>query len=420
MEDKMVSNHKGLVKQATLSYDEMQELAGSADVQIRRELAQRQDLRPEVLYFLAEDSDMEVRRQIALNPTTPRQADLLLAKDSELGVRVDLTEKIAHLAPDTNADIRDKIQTMTYDALMVLSRDQAVKVRQILSETLKDVADAPPELIKKLARDMELVVCGPVLQFSPVLSDDDLLEIISSSHAKGALNAISKRTRVSEAVSEAVIAQNEESAIADLLGNESAQIREDTLDLLAQRAEHVISWHGPLVKRPKLSARVAKRMAHYLADHLLKTLEDRRDLPEDVIGHIKEVVKKRLDETSEEDEENTDPLDDIQKMHDAGELDEDRVIDWMDENQWLHVQSALAVLSGLRRVVVKKIIASQSGKGMMALCWKAGISANLGESLQVKLAKIPVRDLLKATKDGKFPLTDEELEWHLELFGDTK
>ncbi len=415
---------KKKVGKAKLTYQEMRDLASAHDLEVRCRLAERLDLEPEILYFLAEDSAIEVRRRIALNPTTPRQADLLLARDSDEEVRVDLTEKIGKLAPNITAEERDKIKALTYDALTLLSRDQATRVRQILAETLKDIADAPNDVINHLARDMELVVAGPVLQFSPVLSDDDLLEIISSSHAQGALNAISKRERVSEVISDAVIAKNDESAIADLLANHSAQIREDTLDMLVAQAEKVQSWHAPLVKRPTLSARAASRMAHYLADNLLDVLKAREDLPEDVIFTIKQHVKQRIDQSDELDENaeqdlepETDPVEIVRDLQEKGKLSEDNLIDWMDEGKWLHVTSALALMSQIPRVIVKKITTSQSAKGMMALCWKAGVSAELGESLQFKLAKIPIGNILKADQKGGYPLTDEELNWHLDLFG---
>lgn len=421
----MADEKKSLVNKSSLSYEEMRQLARHDDISVRCLLAERQDLKPEILYFLAEDPAIEVRQRIAQNPSTPRQADVLLAQDRIESVRIPLTEKIAQLAPEASPDERDKIRALTHEALTLLSRDQALKVRQILSDTLKDMVDAPQDIINILARDMELVVAGPVLQFSPVLSDEDLLDIISSQHAQGALNAISKRQNVGQTVTEAVIATHDTTAIADLLANDSAQIREDTLDMLAERAVNFPSWHAPLVRRPKLSVKAAQRMAHYLAENMLNALQARQDLPPTVIDMVKIEVKKRIDNDAnqatsvpEQMEEEKDPMDEAQELLDQGLLDEDKIIDWMDDSQWLYVQSALAVLAGLRRVTVKKIIAAQSSKGIMALAWKAGISASLGESLQFKLAKIPISNILKATAENDYPLSEDELSWHLELFGD--
>ncbi|NVK20415.1 MAG: DUF2336 domain-containing protein [Methylocystaceae bacterium] len=414
----MSDSDKKLVLKDTLSYQEMQKLAASEDLSIRCQLAERQDIKPEILYFLAEDDASEVRRIIATNPATPQQADMLLAHDDEESVRMDLVEKVARNSRDANAVLNSKIQDLAYEALKILSRDQATRVRQILSETLKDVVDAPGDIIKHLATDMELVVAGPVLQFSPVLSDDDLLEIITSSHPSGALNAISKRKSVSEVISDAVIASDEESAITDLLSNQSAQIREDTLDMLVERAETTKVWHEPLVARPKLSNNAAKRMAHFLADTLLASLRKRQDLSDEVMETIEEQVKKRIDSDEPAREEESDPIDDMRALKEAGELDEDKLLSLIDDNEWLCATSALAVMADMRRVTVKKILASHSGKGIMALAWKAGLSAHTGESIQFKLAKMPINNLLKATEDGDFPLNEDELSWHLELFGD--
>ena len=48
-------------------YEDAKRLARSDDVNARRKLALRADMRPEILYFLAEDKDAQVRRAIAGN-----------------------------------------------------------------------------------------------------------------------------------------------------------------------------------------------------------------------------------------------------------------------------------------------------------------------------------------------------------------
>src|ERR1700690_42642 len=53
----------------------------------------------------------------------------------------------------------------------------AVKIRQILAATLKDSAFVPHDVALTLAQDVESVAI-PMLQFSSVLSDDDLIAIV--------------------------------------------------------------------------------------------------------------------------------------------------------------------------------------------------------------------------------------------------
>jgi len=81
----------------SLTYEESREIAKNGSDRTRADLAQREDLRPEVLYFLAEDPSPSVRRHIAANALTPRQADLILARDDDEVVRAELAAKVAKL-----------------------------------------------------------------------------------------------------------------------------------------------------------------------------------------------------------------------------------------------------------------------------------------------------------------------------------
>ena len=247
--------------------------------------------------ILARHEDPDVRHGVATSPVALGEIDLLLACNADQGVRLGLALKIARLAPELNARQRDRIRQSTYEALEVLARDQVIRVRQVLSEALKDVANAPPEVINRLARDAELVVAAPVLQFSPVLTDEDLLDIIAAGPVQGALSAICRRHQVVEMVSDAVVESDDVEAITDLLANPSAQIREETLDRVVDRAPMVEAWQAPLVRRPSLPSPVAPRLAMFVADNLLDVLIRRRDLDEKTAEEVRIVVARRLGES---------------------------------------------------------------------------------------------------------------------------
>ena len=217
-----------------LTYEESRKLAQSGSDKTRADLARRLDLRPELLYFLAEDRSSEVRRHIAANAKTPRQADLILARDADEAVRAELAAKVAKLTALEGRGAQEKAQRFVEQTLELLARDQATRVRKILAEALKSVADAPPQVVRRLAHDAEDVVACPVLEFSPLLSDQDLLEIIASSGLSSRLCAISRRSNLGEAISDAIVQRNDRQAVSELLGNGSAQIREETLDRLIE------------------------------------------------------------------------------------------------------------------------------------------------------------------------------------------
>ena len=408
-----------------ITEEESKQLARHEDDNVRAELAARQDLRPELLYFLAEDQSPHVRIKVATNSTTPAQANHLLAKDSDDRVRMELAAKIAKLAPDLSPDDQDKVRRLTYETLDLLAQDQIPKVRQIVAETLKDVAHAPPDVINRLARDADIAVASPILCYSPVLTDDDLLEIINDSPIPGALSAISQRTNVTFKVTDAIASSDDVDAIAVLLANSSAQIREETLDRLVDRSVDIEQWHQPLVHRPHLSSKSCQKLARFVASHLLQALSERQDLDPESAQAVAAIVQKRLDEMDasgpekSEARKSTDEaiaMERAKALMGGGQLDESAVDTALSGGDHALVVAALSLLSGLPMNLVSKTITNQSAKGIVSIVWKAGLSMALAVELQTKMLHLPTGRVLRSGVGG-FPLSPSEMSWQLEFLG---
>lgn len=403
------------------AYEEARDLAAHEDWAVRARLAAQPGLRPEILYYLAEDVNTEVRRTVAGNVDTPPQAQLLLAADDDDQVRVILAGKIAKLAPTLDAQQQDRLRRATFEALELLARDRIVQVREILANALKDVAHAPPEVINRLARDAELAVAQPVLQFSPVLTDDDLLEIIVGGPVTGALAAISSRSRVGGRVADAVAATDDVDAIAVLLGNPSAQIREETLDRLVDRATDIEEWHQPLCHRPHLSANTAAKLSRFVASNLLRALSERRDLDPATARAVADAVARRLAEVEggkgagdTEPESEAALVERLRKMASAGELTEEMLTAAATGGDHTFVICGVAVLGAVPVAVVRKAIDTQSAKGIVALTWQAGLSATFSDMMQARLVRMPSPRILRA-EGGRFPLDVSEMRWQLDF-----
>jgi uncharacterized protein (DUF2336 family) len=397
-----------------MEYEEAKRLAAAGNERDRRDLAGRTDLRPEILYFLAEDKSSVVRRAIAGNKTTPRQADLLLARDEDEEVRELLARKIALLAPDLPLETRAQIRDLTIQVLETLARDQAVKVRRIVAEALKDLTDAPQHIIQELARDLEIRVAGPVLQYSPILTDEDLLEIISSGPIRGALSAIAKRRQIGDQLADAIVAAaieapEETETITDLLNNRSTQIREETLDLILDRAPAIEDWQEPLVKRPLLPMNAIRRLADFVSSSLFDLLQARPDLDKATAKAVAKLVKKRL---AAEAKQKATPATDATPAAGDAEAMSAAIASGKQEP----VIAALARDAELNPVMVKKIIASMSAKAVTALAWKAKLSMRQALQLQLKIAGIAPHQVLNPRGGTDYPLTEREMDWQLELF----
>lgn len=399
-------------------------MAGHDDENVRLELVARPDVKPEILYFLADEASSKVRTAIAENQRTPHHADIILAKDKDANVRERLADKISRLAPELSPDDKDKVKKMAYDTLETLAKDELTRARQILAEALQDVAGAPAPVIRKLAFDTELVVAGPILENSPVLTDEDLMEIIERGSTTGRLSFISKRKDVTEGVSEAIVATADEYAVALLLANPSARIRETTLDRVVDEAKDVISWHAPLVSRPQISGYAAKRLAGFVAANLIRVLSIRSDLEPDVLEEVKKAVTNRI-EGGESDLKDAIQLEDtetplevamgkVQKLKDKGDLNEARVRKMVSGGKKEEVIAALAIMNEVPAVAVQKAINAKNIKGVVSICWKAELSAKTAEQIQSVVVEIGDSEIMKA-ESGKYAMSDSDMEWQFEF-----
>jgi uncharacterized protein (DUF2336 family) len=402
-------------------YEQEKSRATHADAEVRRDLARKREARPEILYYLATDRAATVRREIAANPQTPFQADLLLLKDPDADVRRDLALKVARLLPDLAPDAQSQVRERVVEMVRVLARDQVTRIRVTVSEALKETGNAPVDVIRALAHDVELAVCGPVLRFSPLLTDDDLLAIIAVPPAKGARRAVAQREGLSADLADAIADVGDEAAIAALLSNPSAQIREEALDLLADRAPAHPTWHPPLVDRPVLPARIVTRIAAFVAATLLHRLEQRQDLDPAAREAIAAAVSTRLadpemaaetksaasKETAEER---------ALKLKQQGKLNEASLVAALDSGDRAFAIAVLGVLSELGGALAGKILSARGTKGIVALAWKAGLSPRLATQIQLRLAGIPPKQLLQPRAGNGWPMNVDEMTWHLDFF----
>ena len=274
-------------------------------------------------------------------------------------------------------------------------------------------------MVKKLAQDVESIAAAPILEYSPLLNDEDLLEVIASGAASGALRAISQRQAVSEPVSDAIVATLDVPAVASLLVNPNAQIREETLDEIIQNAENIEEWHQPLVVRPDLSVRAAKRIACFVASSLLHTLCSRNDLDSKVIEEIQKNVRIRIqDESSlndapDEQEEKARLM--VQEALEKERLDDDFVTQAATSGNRYLVIEALAQLVKRRPSFVVRVLASKQGKAITALAWAGGLSMRTALSLQ-EFANVPPEARTMARNGVDYSLSEDEMEWHLNYF----
>lgn len=407
-------------RKGKMSYEEARAALESHALKARRFLAGRPDVEPEILYYLASDEAVDVRRLVAANPATPQQANKVLTDDGDEDVRCELARKIGRLVPGLAAEETQRVRDLAIEVMERLARDSLPRVRAILAEEIKASTRVPASLVKQLAQDLELMVSAPVLEYSPLLSDEDLVEIIAGARVEGTLSAIARRSSVAAPVADAIVASLDVSAIAALLANPNAQIREAALDKVIEHAEAIEAWHQPIVMRADLSVRAVRRIAGFVSSALLSTLCERNGLDEETAAHLNKRVRERLEEEGvKEDAHSADAKAQalVQEALAGGKLDDEFIVAAADRGDRRVVAAALSQLAQVSKAVVERILISQSGKAITALVWRAKLPMRVAVKVQSVISHLPNAKMLMAREGVHFPLSPEEMAWHLSFFG---
>jgi uncharacterized protein (DUF2336 family) len=417
-----MSGHESADQQSLATTDK--ELARHPDAKVRAKLAARTDVAPEILYFLANDTASDVRLNIAANISTPGQAHLILARDKDDHVRGALAGKIAELLPNLTSAETSKVRDLALNTIEVLAQDELPRLRAVISEAVKEMRDVPHDLVRRLAFDIEAIVSTPVLEFSPLLSDEDLLEVISSTSAGGErLSAVARRVDLAEQIADAIARSGDERAVGALLANSSAQIREETLDALVEQSADIESWHQPLVTRPRLSFSAIQRLSSFVADRLVDMLATRHELDPAARAKLQRKTQERLAESRAAEPEEA-PAAPPQKsaaerakaIFDRGKLDDDALDDALDAGDREFVIHGLSLLAKVPVGTVTRIVQIKHARALTALAYRAKLSMRMGMRLQMRLALIPAAKMLNARGGVDYPLTEAELEVELGAF----
>lgn len=400
------------------SYEESRAVLEERSAELRNQLAGRTGVAPEILYYLASDADAAIRRRVARNPSTPAHANRLLCDDTDADVRATLARKIGRLLPTMAKDENQRTRDLVLETLDRLARDQLPRVRAIVAEQIKSSKIAPKSLALRLAHDAEVQVAAPILEYSPLLSDADLMEIVALAQVSEALSAIARRKNLSVGVCDAVIATMDIQATAALIGNGAANISKQAMDGLLSRAAEVATWHQPLVSRPNLSARVVRRIASFVSSSLIDQLVEEQGLPSDTADELKRSARQSIDHGGLEGTNAEGAA--AQRVKTAlahNALDDHFVAAAADSGERDTVVAALALMAGASEAVVRRIFESRSARAIAALVWKAKLPMRVAVTIQTSLLKMQARDVLPARGGTDFPLSVEEMTTHLGLFG---
>lgn len=201
-----------------------------------------------------------------------------LLNDSSGTARAETAAKIAH--DFSTGDLSDHERQMAQDIFRIMVKDAEVRVREALSQNLRENPNLSHDVAVSLAKDVDSVSL-PVLQFSEVLSDSDLIEIVRSQGPEKQV-AIARRETVSQSVSSALVDTENADVVSSLVANDGAEISDGDLQRVVDDFGENDAIKESMVFRPKLPITVAERLLTKVSEKMKEELAKRHEIDDDL------------------------------------------------------------------------------------------------------------------------------------------
>lgn len=292
----------------------------------------------------------------------------------------DVARLLANPSAETRAEIAGKIaaqhpalsdmqRRMAEDIFRLMVKDAEVRVREALSKQLKENPLVPHDVAVSLARDVNEVAL-PILQFSDVLNDDDLIEIVKSQSSDKQV-AVAGRPHVSSQLSAALVETHNENVVATLVSNEGAEISESTLQQVVEEFGASEKVGKPLVERANLPVTVAEQLMTRVSENLRSALISRHDLsPETVTSMM--IQARELAVLGLSDAE-SDCLKLVDHLYRNGRLTPSIILRAVCMGDLTFFEAGMAKLAKIRVENARTLIHDAGKRGFEALFDKAGL-----------------------------------------------
>jgi hypothetical protein len=285
------------------------------------------------------------------------------------------------------SDRCDDEQVAQYDdVLCQLAELVEVEARTHVAKLLAPLDRAPGNVVVKLANDT-YDVAAPLLEFSNVLSDDDLIDIISTQSEEHRV-AIAGRKTVPQRVGDAIVEHGESSSVARLVRNTNAELGRDTIERLVQRAEEDADIAADLRGRGDIDWKGLRGEIHSAGD---KVLEQIKSVDPVTLGKVSAVVYNRMrNRAGFSSQEWKVAYNQVKALSDRKQLDERALLRFARFGYGHHTAAALTVLLGVGPEVFVKWLAMQDYAAITVALRALGITPDLFEAM---VATMPFRDL---------------------------
>lgn len=285
------------------------------------------------------------------------------------GERAEATSALARAY--LHSDLSSDDLAAAEGAMIMLLDDPSPLVRRALAEVFASSQKAPQVVVDALAADQPDVAL-PVLSRSPLLHDDDLVDLVATGNPQIQVS-IARRALLSRPLAAAIAEVGSAEACLELLENPDADIAPFSVDRIVERFGHLAAIRENLTARDDLPMATRQALLSKLSQTLAGFVAARHWLGSE---HAEYAAREALEKATVALAADT-PYEEIGELmahlRQSGQLTAGMILRALLSGNVVLFEEALAELSGMALDRVTDYIHDRNISGFRALYLKAGL-----------------------------------------------
>lgn len=269
-------------------------------------------------------------------------------------------------------------------AMIMLLDDPSPLVRRALSEVFASCEQAPQVVVHALAADQPDVAL-PVLEHSPLLPEDDLVDLIATGRAEAQV-AVAKRRLLTRGTAAAIAEVGEADACLALLENPDADVPLFSVDRIIERFGHLAPIRENLLARDDLSTPMRQALLSKLSQTLAGFVTARQWLESEHAEFAAREACEKATVALAADTSYDEVAALVRHLRQSGQLTAGMLLRALLSGNVVLFEEALAELSGISIDRVTAYIHDKNISGFRALYRQAGLPDTAYPAFQEALA----------------------------------
>ena len=277
------------------------------------------------------------------------------------------------------------------DIFVALTRSAEREIRQVLAQRLAKVEWAPAALVRMLAAD-EIQIARPVIAASPLLLDDDLLQLLTDCSIEHQIQ-VALRPDLGAAVAQAIIAGGDPAVMTALATNRSAQIEGSAFADLVDRSRQLAALRAPLTRHPSLDEDLALRLYQWVGEALRQAISDRFTIDPARLAQAVQDAAQATTRTTASTWDNAPITEDtdarlVAKLHAAGQLRPAYLIRALREEKLGVFAHGLATLGRFEVAQIHRALQGDTARPLFLACIAVGLDRAAFPALLTEIRKL--------------------------------